>query len=164
MFERMIGISVLLLIPLAAVGGESSEPYGGQGYLFYGPGRAPGGALVQQMGVGGEGFLYKGLAAGAEIGYLFAGGSIREGIGLLSVNGSYHLNRSHRAKFSPFVTGGYSLGFRNGHTNLAYFGGGVTWWMAEHVGARLEFRDYVWSGCGCGGEHLLQAQIGLSFR
>ncbi|MBZ5594861.1 MAG: hypothetical protein LAP39_21660 [Acidobacteriia bacterium] len=164
MLGRIVGISLLVLIPMAAPAADSTEWYRGQGYVFYGPGRAPGGGTVQQIGGGGEGFLYKGLAAGVELGYLFPGGGISDGVGLLSVNGSYHLNRSHRAKFSPFVTGGYSLAFRGGYANLYNFGGGVTWWMTEHVGARLEFRDYVWSGCGCGGQHVPQAQIGFSFR
>lgn len=164
MWTRMVGTFLLALIPMAAPAADSQESYRGQGYLFYGPGRAPGGGTMQQIGGGGEGFLYKGLGVGAELGYLFPAGGFTYGVGLLSVDGSYHMNRSRHARLSPFVTGGYSLAFRGGHANLANFGGGVTWWIAEHIGIRLEFRDYVWSGCGCGGQHIPQAQVGFSFR
>jgi|SRR5579871_382654 len=164
MLKRVFGISLLVLMPLTALAEDSTESYKGQGYVLYGPGWAPGGGTVQQIGGGGEGFLYKGLAAAAELGFLFPGGGIGEGVGLLSLNGAYHLNRGHQAKLSPFLTSGYSLAFRSGHLNLYNFGGGVTWWMTKHAGVRLEFRDYVWSGCGCGGQHIPQAQIGFSFR
>ncbi|HUJ23449.1 MAG TPA: hypothetical protein VLX58_18075 [Bryobacteraceae bacterium] len=162
MCTRILGTVLLALTAVTA--GYSQEFYRGQGYIFYGPGHAPGGGVLQQIGGGGEGFLYKGLGVGGELGYLFPSGGFTYGLGLLSLNGSYHLNRSRHAKLSPFVTAGYSLAFRNGHANLLNFGGGVTWWMAEHVGLRMEIRDYVWSGCSCGPQHSPQAQIGLSFR
>ena len=160
MCTRNFGTLLLALIPVVATPGESEQPYKGQGYVFYGPGRAPGGGTLQQIGAGGEGFLYKGLGAGAEVCYLYPSEGFTYGIGLLSVNGSYHFNRSRHAKLSPFVTGGYSLAFRGGHENLYNVGGGVTWWMARHVGVRLEFRDYIWSGA----QHSPQAQFGFSFR
>lgn len=164
MFKRIVGLSLLVLIPKVALAQDSTESYKGQGYVFYGPGRAPGGGAVQQIGGGGEGFLYKGLAAGAELGYMFPAGGISDGLGLFSLNGSYHLNRRYEAKLSPFLGSGYSLAFRSDHLNLYNFGGGVTWWMTKHLGVRLELRDYVWSGCGCGGQHIPQGQIGFSFR
>ena len=162
MCKRTLGAVLLALI--AATAGYSQESYKGQGYIFYGPGRAPGGGTLLQIGGGGEGFLYKGLGVGAELGYLYAPGEFTYGLGLLSLNGSYHLNRSRQAKLWPFVTAGYSLAFRDGHASLLNFGGGVTWWMAEHVGVRMEIRDYVWSECSCGPQHSPQAQIGVSFR
>jgi hypothetical protein len=160
MWTRIVGTFLLALIPMAAPAADSEEPYRGEGRVFYGPGRAPGGGTLQQIGVGGDGFLYKGFGAGADIGYQFPSEGFTYGIGLLSVNGSYHLNRSRHAKLSPFVTGGYTLAFRAGHANLANFGGGVTWWLAGHAGIRLEIRDYVWPG----GQHSPQALVGLSFR
>ena len=160
MWTRIAGTFLLALAPMAALAADSEEPYRGNGSLFYGPGRAPGGGSLQQIGIGGEGFVYKGLAVGADIGYEFPSEGFSYGIGLLSVNGSYHLNHRRHAKLSPFVTGGYTLAFRGGHANLANFGGGVTWWMAEHVGLKMEMRDYVWPG----GQHSPQAMVGVSFR
>jgi hypothetical protein len=158
----MVGTFLLALAPMAAPAADSEEPYRDDGSLFYGPGRAPGGGSLQQIGVGGEGFLYRGLGVGADIGYQFPSEGFSYGIGLLSVNGSYHLNRTRHAKLSPFVTGGYTLAFRGGHANLANFGGGVTWWMADHAGLRLEFRDYIWTCCNS--EHSPSVLVGISFR
>ncbi|MFN7999369.1 MAG: hypothetical protein U0Q18_37470 [Bryobacteraceae bacterium] len=160
---QIVGISLLALLPVAVPAADRYEPSKGQGYVFYGPGRAPGGGTSQQMGVGAEGFVYRGLGIGAEIGYLFPSGGFSYGIGLASINGTYHLNRGRLAKVSPFVTAGYSLAFREGHENLYNFGGGVTWWMARRAGLRLEFRDYVWPG-GNGGQHTPQFQMGFTFR
>lgn len=160
MWKRIVETSLLALIPVLSLAADSEEPYRGQGRVFYGPGRAPGGGGLQQIGVGGDGFLYKGLGVGAEVGYQFPTEGFTYGIGLLSVNGSYHLNRSRRARLSPFVTGGYTLAFRGGHANLANIGGGVTWWMAEHLGIRLEIRDYVWPGA----QHSAQAMVSFAFR
>jgi hypothetical protein len=44
----------------------------------------------------------------------------------------------------PFVTGGYTLGFRDGHENLFNVGGGVDFWLKPKVGLRVEFRDHIW--------------------
>ena len=154
------GIFLLTLIPVMAPAANSEQPYRGDGFLFYGPGRAPGGGTLQQVGVGGEGLFYKGLGVRSEIGYQFPSQGFSYGIGLLSVNGVYHLIHSRRAKLTPFVTGGYTLAFRSGHANLSNFGGGVTWWMVDHVGLKMEIRDYVWPG----GNHSPQAMFSFSFR
>jgi len=164
MRTRIFGTFLLALIPMAALAADSEEePFRGQGHVFYGPGQVPGGGgTLQQLGLGGDGFLYKGLAVGAEVGYQFPSEGFTYGYGLLSVNGSYHLNHNRHAKISPFITGGYSLAFRSGHANLANFGGGVTWWMAKHAGLRLEVRDYVWTCCNS--QHSPSVLVGVSFR
>jgi len=153
-------ITALLIATLAASAAYSQQTYNSQGYVLYGIGRVPGGGTVLQIGGGGDGFVYKGLAAGGELGYTYLPEGIAYGVGVLSLNGSYYLNRRTTARLSPFVSGGYSLAFRSGHENLYNFGGGATWWMARHVGIRLEFRDYVWPGP----EHSPQFRVGISFR
>jgi len=40
----------------------------------------------------------------------------------MSLNGAYHFNR--KRKLSPFVTGGYTLAFRDGHANLVILAAG----------------------------------------
>ena len=119
---------------------------------------------ILQVSGGGEGLIYKGLGAGAEIGYLFPRQAAAEGFGLFSANGFYHFPgaRSLRSVV-PFVTAGYSLAFRNGSANLANFGGGVDWWASEHAGLRLEVRDHVWPG-EFSTPHFLTFRIGLVGR
>ena len=136
---RVLVGALVLLLPLSLI--AQNNEYRGQGYLFFAPGALTGSGNTQgtfHIGGGGEGFLYRGLAGGAEIGYLASWKG--EGIGVLSLDSSLHFNR--RAKLSPFVTGGYSLLFRSGHANGVNFGGGVNWWIGERMGIRLEFRDH----------------------
>jgi hypothetical protein len=79
-------------------------------------------------------------------------------VGILSFNGSYHFGRSQ--KLSSFVSGGYSIGIREGHISLANFGGGTNYWFRDRVGLRLEFRDHV----DRDHNQYLSGRIGLAFR
>lgn len=96
------------------------------------------------IGAGGEGFLYRGLAAGADLGFMLPLTSPPpNGIGLLAVNPSYHfVNHDRSNRFVPFVTGGYALAFRTGRANLVNFGGGATFWFRRGLGFRFEIRNY----------------------
>jgi hypothetical protein len=132
--RKIFGAIVLLALPLA-VRADS------QARIFYGIGATPGGDAVQHLGFSGDRFLFRGLTAGGEIGYMFPARDFLYGVGLLSVNGSYHGN--HRGRLAPFATAGYTLGFRGDNAHLVNFGGGVTWWFAERLGLRAEFREYV---------------------
>ena len=162
MNSRIFATITLALMGVAVSAGNPESKYNGDGYVFYSVGQEPGGGgVLQQIGGGGQGFLYKGLAAGAEVGYQYPAESFTYGIGMLSLNGSYHFGRS--GKVVPFVTAGYSLAFRDGHANLWNFGGGVTWWMARHVGLRVGIRDYVWPSC-CSQEHSPQFMMAVAFR
>jgi hypothetical protein len=139
---------------------QEGEEHRGQGYAFYAPGAlgADGHYLATaHIGGGGEVLLYRGLGVGGEIGYLTPQRDFAAGIGMLSANGSYHFNQAGR--LSPFVTAGWTLGIRDGHTTLFNYGGGVNYWFRERVGLRLEFRDHVKHE-----SHFLGARIGLSFR
>lgn len=132
------------------------------GYVFGGAGGNSGGGSTAsfQVGAGGEGLVYKGLGLGAEIGYLapFRAGS--DGFGIFSPDVSYHFKSSH-SKLVPFVTGGYSAAFRSGAISSGgNFGGGVQYWMKDHLGLRLEFRDHVFSSDS---PHFYQFRVGLSF-
>ncbi len=163
MKKHFVLLAVLIFLSVSVM---AQDDYKGQGYLFVAPGTAVygsgGGSYgILHFGGGGEGFLYKGLAAGAEIGYVGPTQSYGDGVGLLSVNGGYHFKAPDR-KLVPFLTGGYSLAFRSGHLNGANFGGGVTYWAGERYGVRLEFRDnYFPQGSGL---HQLGFRVGLSFR
>jgi hypothetical protein len=162
--RRTVVYSTLMIVFLAcqSLVGQEGEHHG-QGYVFFAPGAIRGygtSAGTFHFGGGAEGFVYKGLAAGSEIGYLAPWRAGRDGIGLLSLDGSYHLKRD--AKVSPFVTGGYSLAFQNGHANAVNFGAGVNWWAGRHTGVRLEFRDHFETQYT--EVHYLGFRIGFAFR
>ena len=98
-----------------------------------------------QVGAGGEGLVYKGLGLGAQIGYLAPFRAGGDGFGIFSADGSYHFQHS-KLKLVPFVIGGYSVAFRSGTSSSGgNFGGGVQYWMKDHLGLRFEFRDHVFS-------------------
>lgn len=163
MYFRILATITLALMPVAASAGDQEDTYKGQGYAFYGYGRLPGGdGTVQQIGGGGNALIYKGLAAGGEIGFLYPTNEFAYGIGVASINASYYLTNSRRARLVPFVTGGYSLAFRGGHMNLSNFGGGVTWWATRHFGIRAEIRDYLWPEYRV--EHSPQLMLSFAFR
>lgn len=156
-----------LIMLWANIGGQAqstnAQEHKGQGYIFaasvVGEDRGAG----FQLGGGGEGFIYKGLGAGAEISVFTTERSFREGIGAFSPNVSYHfLNASRDGKWVPFVTGGYTLYFRSDVANGVNFGGGVNYWFKERLGLRLEVRDQVISLDGTG--HYAAFRAGISFR
>ena len=98
--------------------------------------------LITHVGGGGEARVYKGLGVGGELGFLFPRQEFLYGAGLLSVNTLYRWNTGTHWKVQPFVTGGYSLLFRGFAENRLNFGGGLTYWMSERAGLRVEYRQY----------------------
>lgn len=132
-----------------------------QGYTYFALANGLGAATnLMSLGGGGEAFVYKGLAAGGDVGYLFSNGSFGYGIGLASANLSYHFRElDPNGRWVPFVTGGYTLAFRDGAGSLGNYGGGVTYWFRPHWGARVEIRNLQYSD----GSNML-FRFGLSFR
>jgi len=116
---------------------------------------------TMHFGGGFDIFAYKGLAFGGEAGYLAPWEYLNDGIGLASVNGSYHFLRNNRV--APFVTAGYSVGFRTGHTDLVNFGGGLNYWLNDRVGMLLEVRDHL-RASRYANLHYLGFRLGLSLR
>jgi hypothetical protein len=161
---RKIILGVLFLIIASGVAlAQSSNQRRAWGYVFAGAGGATGSGSegLFTVGAGGEGLVYKGLGFGAEVGYLAPFRGAGNGFGILSTDASYHFDRGS-SKLVPFVTGGYSLAFRGGAASSGgNFGGGVQYWMKDHLGLRLEFRDHVFSSDS---PHEYQFRVGLSFR
>jgi hypothetical protein len=153
---------IALSLPALAQTSNSSR---GQGYLFVAPGVGMGNSRLTsgasfQIGGGGEGFVYKGLGVGAEIG---AAGSLSDyyyfGVG--SVNLSYHfLPSATDRKLEPFVSLGYTLFFRAGVTHGGHAGFGLNRWLNKNVALRFEIRDDVEGGHG----HLVGFRIGVTLR
>jgi hypothetical protein len=140
---RKIGLIVfMLLIPAAAVRAQGTPAASMNANLFYGTGVTEGGTTFH-FGGGAE-FLHKGAGLNAELGMLSFYAKTSAYVGVLSLNGVYHvLDGSGTGRLSPFVTGGYTLYFRSGHANLLNIGGGVDYWARRRVGLRVEFRDHL---------------------
>jgi hypothetical protein len=153
--RALLSLSAVLL---AASSTLLAQDYKGQGYVFVAPGFVtPDTGAALHFGGGGEGFVYHDLAAGAELGYAARFSDFGGGLGILSLNGSYHFERDE--KLSPFMTAGYSLGFHSGHSNLFNYGFGANYWFAENKGIRFEFRDHL-NSVG----HIVDFRIGFAFR
>lgn len=160
---RKFFVIILLMISIpAAAYGQSRDERRGWGYGFAGVG---GGTEFNTgarftAGGGGEVLLYRGLGLGGEIGYLSAPERVSDGIGIGSVNLSYHFTRT--GKVAPFVTGGASAGFAGGSAaGGGNFGGGIQYWPKDRVGLRFEFRDHVFSSDS---PHLYAFRVGVTFR
>jgi hypothetical protein len=159
--KRVI-FSLFILTILSTASFAQSSDRRAWGYAFGGIGGASNGeGAFVHVGGGGEGLLHKGFALGGELGYFApAGDSIDNGLGILSVNPAYHFNRSQKAQ--PFVTGGFSLAFRDSRASGGgNFGGGVQYWFKERVALRVEYRTHVFSSDR---PFLHGVRVGISFR
>ncbi|MBS1117398.1 MAG: hypothetical protein H6Q87_1782 [candidate division NC10 bacterium] len=156
-------------VALAQSGGSApAKPVSGLGYGFFGVGAATWEGESEgtwHVGGGGEALFRDAFGVGAEMGYLSWLEEGSDGLGVLSVNGSYHFNGGTSARrWRPFLTGGYTLGFDGEMSeNLFNVGGGVDVWMKPRVGLRLEFRDHIWSEEG-DTIHFWGFRIGVTFR
>jgi hypothetical protein len=153
-------VCLLVFLPALASAQEKKEKGIGQGYAYVAPGGSYcGGSNLStlQFGGGGDAVFYKGVGFGADIGYMAPARSLGDGIGILSLNGLYQASSSK--KISPFVTGGYSLAFRSGSASGFNLGGGIHYWLTDHQGLRIEFRDHLFWDC-----HFWQFRIGVDFR
>jgi hypothetical protein len=139
-----------------------------QGFAYFAPGAespvGSKGSTTHAYGLGGGGELLFAphFSAGAEIGALVPGqGKTANTVGILSATGSAHMFRDK--PFDPFITGGYSMVFRDFTANGASFGGGMNYWFRENVGLRLEGRDTYAKLQGIP-THLWEFRIGFTFR
>jgi hypothetical protein len=151
---------------LAQAGGSTPvKSVSGLGYAFGGFGAATGDGEstgTYHLGGGGEAVFADAVGVGAEIGYLNAFEEGSEGFGVFSVNGTYHFGGGQpRPKLRPFVTGGYTLAFRDGHGNLFNLGGGVDYWLGRRAALRVELRDHIWSAEDV---HVWEVRVGVTFR
>lgn len=157
---RFLWYACLAVLAMASATLALAQEHNAQGYVFFAPGviTSPGSSSASlHLGGGGEGFLHKNIAAGAELGYVAPWSDFGGGLGIFSLDGQYHFARGQ--KVVPFVTAGYSLGFHSGHINLFNYGVGANIWTSRNRGLRLEFRDHVDSS-----NHFIDFRIGYAFR
>jgi len=158
------GLAAIGFLMLMTSSAFAQDEHHGQGYVFFAPGvTSGGGSGFAHFGGGGEA-LFKQVGAGAELGYLTPWREFRDGLGLFSANGSYHLTAGGDGKVVPFATGGYSLLFRGGSKSGFNFGGGVNYWMGDKTGVRFEVRDNTFSEFEFDRAHFISFRIGFSFR
>ena len=164
-------LAILGLLFLIAAGKCTAQvrgdDYHGHGYAYVAPGGLTAGGNTLKaiaLGVGGEAMLYKGLAAGADIGWQGPTESFRNGFGLASFNGAYHfVSSQHERRFVPFVTAGYTRSFANqSGANLANYGAGFQYWFKERWAFRVEGRDHLTTSSPVA--HAWQIRFAIVFR
>jgi hypothetical protein len=142
--KRFLLLAALLVAPLAA----QPNVYNASGYGLFGitfPPYSPAASMLS-VGGGGEAFVWKGLAVGADLSYFFPREYYSDGYGMLGVGPAWHfVNRRKPGHIDPFINGGYALAFRYGVANFYYLGGGANFWFNNHIGTRIEFRNYAQS-------------------
>jgi hypothetical protein len=160
--------------------GQTKNQYPLEGYAFFGRRTSTPG--TNAVGGGLDVFIYKGLAAGADVSATV--GNPDNSITIGSVNGSYHFQccRADR-KIEPFAGAGYS--FLSGNINThgyifpndpgqdrrgPHFSQGLIVWPSKHFGARFEIREYrFFVSYGAlenviPGGHFAEFRIGAVFR
>jgi hypothetical protein len=146
--KRIAAAAVLLLVvPALASGQDEAHHYPAEGYAFLGLGGAnsPPSSLVEHVGLGGEVFLYKGVALAGEAGYARWTG-YGDHLGVLSADFAYNFRLSRAAsRFEPFIIGGYTAMGNHGFDSGANYGGGLTLWVRKRIGVRLGLRIYTGS-------------------
>jgi len=163
MFKQILFLAISTLC-LSVLTTPTRAQENGYAYLFAAPGAtAPGGTGILHTGTGAELVYENGAGAAFEIGYLWPFAEPKSGLGLFSLNGSYHFQKDGNQKTVPFITGGYTGFFRGFYANGVNFGGGVTHWFKPRVGVRIEFRDSVALDEG-ETSHFVGAGVGLTFR
>jgi len=141
-----------LLVIFAAQGrAQSTSNYCCEGYAFFGRRTSTPGTNVG--GVGGDIFIYKGLALGGDVGTTVGNPDNKITIGSGDV--SYHFaSRNPRFKVEPFIAAGWSYLAGQIKTAIEYpfnpgndrtgpnISAGSAFWPTKRVGARFEFRVY----------------------
>jgi hypothetical protein len=161
--QKLIWVALFTILLSSFALAQTSNERRVSGYVFAAPGRiSDSDSTTLHIGGGVEGRVYRGLGVGGEIGFLGPASSLEDSFGIFSANGSYHFaNATQSGKLVPFVTGGYSLFFREGTANAVNFGGGVNYWFKDRLGLRVEVRDHVLPEYRT---HYWGVRLGLSFR
>ena len=117
-------------------------------------------SLRVSLNGGGELGIWRGIGAGAEVGFIAPINHFADRlIGHVSANGYYH---PLRRKVDPFGTLGYTLLFRSGTRNALNYGGGLNYWFSRSIAMRGEFRDQTYDA-GAARVHFWGFRLGVSF-
>jgi hypothetical protein len=147
-----IAASALLLVIPARGRAQTKNKYCCEGYVFFGRRTTAPGTSV--AGVGGDVIVYKGLAAGGDVGTTVGNPDNKITIGSAGLSYHFLCCRADR-KVEPFIGAGFSYLAGNINTHgVDYpwdpgqdragpsFSQGLIAWPAKHVGVRFEVREY----------------------
>jgi hypothetical protein len=157
---------VVVVFSALPVAGQEGAPADArfQPYTFVAPGGVSNGGATMHVGGGVDILLWKGLGASVEGGYLGPIEAFDYGIGVVSTNAFYQVGRPAKKRLTPFVTGGYTLGFRGQSVNAINIGGGANYWLTDRLGLRFEVRDHLPVVDGIRDEHLWGVRFGVTWR
>jgi len=138
------------------------------GYVFVAPVVVPKSAFTRwngtfaHVGIGGEAAIGKHASAGAEAGLMVPATNVyAKNTATGTVGASYH-PRGSATKVAPFISAGGGLLAANGVGGIVYFGGGVNYWLRDHLGLRAEYRHYYYPLES--GIHFAGFRLGVTFR
>ena len=152
--KRTIAIAAwVLLLALSGPGrAQTSEKYYFEPYAFFGRRTSTPG--TDAVGVGGDIFVFKGLAVSGDVGTTIR--SVDDKMTIWSGGAAYHfLCCNYNRRFEPYLGAGY--GYLSGNINAHgrifpwdpgddrtghNFNQGLIVWPIKHVGARIEIREY----------------------
>jgi len=162
--KRTILAMTLLSIPAWPQAQPAVKPfkYNGYGYTFFSTGACRHGYANVGVGGGGEGFIWRGLTIGGEVGYYRFPADRNAGYGVATLGPGYHfVNRDKLAKWDAYVgVSVLGLGFAPGGLAPAGgLGGGVNYWFKEKFGLQTGVQFQA-----IGEEPLVLFRIGLTFR
>ena len=145
--------------------GNRISPYltsNGYGYTFFAAGGCSHGYANIGAGGGGEGFLWRGLTLGGDIGYFDFPADRSSGYGVMTLNLGWHfVDRSKPKKLDPYL-GLTVLGGALGSCEFQAAGhltGGVNYWFKDRLGMQVGAVLQV-----VGEEPIMAARVGLTFR
>jgi hypothetical protein len=163
---RKTGAAGILSAVLVALASTAHAQTAGEGVVFGGIGGGLCGCnpiSILHLGGGGEVVVTEHVGIGGELGVISPFEALDDHVGLASLNASYRFGeRGKRTR--AFVTGGYTMLFREGAFNAVNAGGGVDRWLSDRVGVRFEARDHMPLFHGAFDVHYLDVRVGLVFR
>ncbi len=160
------GFAIFLLCSCAFAEEEFKKPKQ-TGFVFISPGAFTVNVDARktiEIGGGYEGFLYKGLGLGFDVGgiqQLSPGSS--NWTGITTLYAIYDFQRAANQKLCPYVFGGGTAIPASDVSGGYNLGGGVKYWFAKHAGLKLDFRFHARPG-NLRTYDDIQARIGIAFR
>ncbi len=157
--------STFLAFSVAACAESTEKPfqYNGNGYTYFSAGACQHGYANIGGGGGGEGFLWRGLTIGGDLGYFNFPADYSSGYGVATVNVGYHfVDRKQPKKLDPYLDAtvlGAAFRPGSGLAGAGHIGGGVNYWFKERMALQTGVQLQV-----VGGEALVAFRVGLAFR
>jgi hypothetical protein len=155
-------VFMALVATAAAKNKETTFRYNGYGYTYFSAGGCSHGYANIGGGGGGEGFLWRGLTLGLDIGYFNFPADRNNGYGVMTLNVGWHfVDRSKPVKLDPYL-GLTVLGAAftpGGFDPAGHLTGGFDYWFKNRMGLRVGGVFQV-----VGEEPIMSVQVGLTFR